>query len=213
MDNVRHSSATAEHFTPSEVVEPARRVLGSIDLDPASSALVNEQLVKAERFFDASTNGFLAQWSGTVFLNPPGGTCDAEGVTLVKIPDRKGWFRPDGTPAKGQSSQKAWWFKLMREYTERRVEAAIFVCFSVELLQTTQNQDDDSWLPIPLDFAICYPRKRVDYLRDKGDGVLKRGGAPPHASAIIYVPPRCLTPQYGSFVDAFSPLGRVVVPR
>lgn len=211
MANIRHSSATAEHFTPDEIVEPARRALGSIDLDPASCALANEQIVKASRFFDAQTNGFVVDWYGTVFLNPPGGTCDAQGVTLTKIEGRKGWFRPDGTPAKGQSSQKAWWFKLMREYTAQRVEAAIFVCFSVELLQTTQN--DDSGLPIPLDFTICYPRKRVDYLREKDEGVLKRGGAPPHASAIIYVPPRALVPQYGLFKDEFSSIGRVVVPR
>lgn len=191
--NAQHSSASNEHYTPAEIVERARRVLGEIDLDPATCAKANET-VKAARIFDASSNGFTVNWSGRVFLNPPGGKCDHNGVTLRKHtdPDVKGWFGPDGKKAKPISSQKAWWFKLAREWYAGNVEAAIFVCFSIELLQSTQAGEDEVSEafrdPIPLDFPICFPRKRVDYMKEK-DGILVPGGSPSHASAIIFLPP------------------------
>lgn len=59
-----------EWYTPSYIAEPARKVLGSIDLDPASCAIANT-VVKATRFFDKTTNGLLLPWQGNVWLNPP----------------------------------------------------------------------------------------------------------------------------------------------
>jgi hypothetical protein len=227
----RHSSATAEHYTPPEIVEPARSVLGTIDLDPASCEIA-AKIIKPRLSFSKEDNGFLRSWglgppvpgvpgsgSATVFLNPPGGVCDFEGVTLVKREDQKGWFRPDGMKAVGQSSQRAWWFKLVKEWAVGNVSQAIFICFSVELLQSSQLGAEANGamteLPIPLDFPICYPRRRVDYFKQMPDGSLARGGAPPHSSAIIYLPPRyaAVAPTaINRFRDAFKDLGRVVVP-
>ncbi len=46
-------------------------VLGTIELDPASSALANET-VKAHRFFTTDQDGLLRDWTAqTVWLNPP----------------------------------------------------------------------------------------------------------------------------------------------
>lgn len=73
MANVLHSSATSDWGTPPEIVEWARGIMGSIDLDPASSAERN-QVVKAARFIDAAQDGLTADWGDArnTILNPPG---------------------------------------------------------------------------------------------------------------------------------------------
>jgi phage N-6-adenine-methyltransferase len=59
-----------EWHTPAEYVGPARRVLGVIDLDPASCALAQET-VRAARYFSADDDGLRQEWRGRVWLNPP----------------------------------------------------------------------------------------------------------------------------------------------
>ena len=59
-----------EWHTPAQWVEAARRVLGAIDLDPASSALAQET-VRARRHFTKEADGLSRPWAGRVWLNPP----------------------------------------------------------------------------------------------------------------------------------------------
>ena len=54
--------------TPARFVESARRVMGSIDLDPATNGLAQET-VRAKQFYTAE--GELQPWVGNVFCNPP----------------------------------------------------------------------------------------------------------------------------------------------
>jgi phage N-6-adenine-methyltransferase len=70
--HVRGTFGTGENewYTPGQHIELARQVLGTIDLDPASSHVAN-QTVKAERFFSQETNGLEKEWAGNVWLNPP----------------------------------------------------------------------------------------------------------------------------------------------
>lgn len=70
--NARHSKDSPEWYSPGDIVEAARKVMGSIDLDPASHEEAN-QIVRATRFYTAESNGLLHEWCGNVFLNPPGG--------------------------------------------------------------------------------------------------------------------------------------------
>lgn len=59
-----------ENYTPGDFLDLVRKVLGTIDLDPASNDFA-QKTVKAKRFFDKQTNGLEQEWSGRVFLNPP----------------------------------------------------------------------------------------------------------------------------------------------
>ena len=70
--HVRGTFGTGENewYTPQEHIELARSVLGSIDIDPASSAKANEA-VKARQFYTEETNGLEQEWIGNVWLNPP----------------------------------------------------------------------------------------------------------------------------------------------
>ena len=66
------SSESNEWYTPKEIMEAVRRVLGTIDLDPASTPEANET-VKATKIYTIGDNGLRWQWHGSVWLNPPYG--------------------------------------------------------------------------------------------------------------------------------------------
>lgn len=141
--NVQHSSKSNEHYTPTEISERARRVMGGIDLDPASCPLANTR-VQASKIFTKEDDGLFRPWHGRVFLNPPGGKMY------------------------GESYAKLWWFRLIEEYKARRVTEAIFLAFSVEALQTTQV-DTDGVEPM-LAFPVCVPSRRPKYWNPEGVG-------------------------------------------
>jgi hypothetical protein len=180
--------------------------MGVIDLDPASCEEAN-CTVKAQTFFSRKENGFTRAWYGRVFLNPPGGLSDEqERPVKPKCRLTGSCGLPLPHEHRGvEASQKKWWFKLAREYAAGRVTEAIFVCFSVELLQNTQV-DTPAGLSIPLDHPICYPARRIAYSKP-GGGV---GDQPPHASCLIYLPGT--KRNLDRFREKFSKLGRVVVP-
>lgn len=59
-----------EGYTPSEYIEMARRVMGSINLDPASCDYAQE-VVKADKYFTEEDDGLSQDWIGNIWLNPP----------------------------------------------------------------------------------------------------------------------------------------------
>jgi ParB-like chromosome segregation protein Spo0J len=59
-----------EWYTPPEILSIARKVMGGIDCDPASSIEANKG-VKAEVFFSVKDNGLKQKWHGRTWINPP----------------------------------------------------------------------------------------------------------------------------------------------
>lgn len=69
--HVSFNSGNNEWYTPADIIEAARKVLGTITLDPASSAIANET-VKAKTFYTAEDDGLIQDWDGeNIWLNPP----------------------------------------------------------------------------------------------------------------------------------------------
>jgi hypothetical protein len=61
---------TTEYYTQAKYIEAARRVLGEIDLDPASCAQA-QRIIRARTFFTKEVDGLSQPWRGRVWLNPP----------------------------------------------------------------------------------------------------------------------------------------------
>lgn len=97
-----NNSGNAEWYTPERYIKSARKVMGSIDLDPASSNSAN-QVVKATTFYTAETDGLTKEWSGNIWLNPPysdsgkfvSKLCESDidqAIVLVNNATETGWF-------------------------------------------------------------------------------------------------------------------------
>ena len=176
----QHSSSTAEHYTPSAFIEAARLTMGGIDLDPATTAFVNHNRVGAKMFYTEGDDGLSSQWYGKVWLNPPGGRL-------------------------GKKSRAAvWWEKLFEEYRADRIEQAIFLGFTLEILAT--SQDADNWVG---GFPFCVPRNRIEFDTVHHEQFVK-GESPTHSNIICFLPPHAdYHAAVHRFHTQFSKFGRV----
>ena len=68
--HVSKNTGDVEWVTPPRIVSAARSIMGSIDLDPASSHEA-QRLVKAGAYFTKDHSGLENDWFGRVWLNPP----------------------------------------------------------------------------------------------------------------------------------------------
>ncbi len=98
-----NNSHNSEWYTPERYIESARKVLGNIDLDPASSEEANK-VVNADRYYTETDNALQKTWAGKVWLNPPYihvakfidkllNSIDVEkAIVLVNNATETGWF-------------------------------------------------------------------------------------------------------------------------
>jgi len=68
--HVSNNSGENEWYTPECYIQSARFVMGSIDLDPASSIIANKR-VNANKFYTHDEDGLSFDWYGNVWMNPP----------------------------------------------------------------------------------------------------------------------------------------------
>jgi len=67
---INQTSGNCEYYTPVEIVDAARKAMGGIDLDPASSIAANAY-VRAKNIYTISDNGLVMPWKGRVWMNHP----------------------------------------------------------------------------------------------------------------------------------------------
>jgi phage N-6-adenine-methyltransferase len=59
-----------EWYTPPEIIELVKEVLGHVDVDPASN-LIAQELIQANIFYTKEDDGLKFSWEGRVWCNPP----------------------------------------------------------------------------------------------------------------------------------------------
>lgn len=59
-----------EWYTPKYIIDAARKTMGKIDLDPASSDIAN-RTVQATTYYTKDDDGLSKPWFGNIWLNPP----------------------------------------------------------------------------------------------------------------------------------------------
>lgn len=68
--HVSNNSGKYEWYTPPKFIEAAREVMGTIDLDPASSEIGNK-VIQAETIYTKENSGLVHPWYGNIWMNPP----------------------------------------------------------------------------------------------------------------------------------------------
>lgn len=139
------SHKSTEWYTPPEYVEMVRKVLYSIDLDPASIKFCQEW-IKANRWFGKKEDGLSRDWDAvTVFCNPPYGK---EG---------------------GKSGQAVWSKKMIEEWDKGSFKSGIL------LVNSTQGYRwyEQLWNSFPV--CCVRERIRFINKNGKAGGQAKRG--------------------------------------
>lgn len=114
VSNYHVSDDTYDWYTPAEYIEAARSVMGSIDVDPASSETA-QKVVKANRFYTKENDGLIPVWTGNLWMNPPYSSAEIElfiGKALQHI--------QDGSVKQAiiltNNSSDTGWFHLLAQY-------------------------------------------------------------------------------------------------
>ncbi len=75
--HVSFNSGENEWYTPPSYIEAARKTMGSIDLDPASTEEANK-IVQAKQYYTLQKDGLKQEWRGNIWMNPPYSQPDIE---------------------------------------------------------------------------------------------------------------------------------------
>lgn len=81
--NINADAGSDDYYTPEEIIIAARRTMGEIDLDPASSIEANRR-VSAARIYTAADDGLKRKWTGRVWMNHPFGR-ETNGPWIAKL--------------------------------------------------------------------------------------------------------------------------------
>ena len=190
---INQSSGKTEYYTPTEWTDAARKCLGFIELDPASSVVAN-QSVKAQRIYTIDQDGLSKPWKAkTLWMNHPfhrgERACPSDHSKCKKVTCvKRGHHITKDIP-----SNIDWIQKLICEYESGNVEEAICITFA---------NTSEAFFRALLKYPQCMPNGRVQYRNPNGsisNSVTK-------GSAVTY-----LGSNLDRFIEAFKPLGTIKI--
>ncbi len=153
---INQTSGKVEYYTPPEIVEAARRVMGGIDLDPASSRLANMR-IKASKIFTRHSNGLKRQWKGRVWMNHP---FHAGWKACTAQCRRKSCVTRGHHIHRDIPGNADWINKLEAEFVAGRTTEALCITFA---------STSEAWFRPLLLRPQCYFIGRVGYLSPTGE--------------------------------------------
>lgn len=151
-----NSSESEEWYSPEDIVEAAREVMGGeIALDPASCKEANE-VIRAAKIFTAAQNGLTRDWRDGWFLNNPYGT-----------------FRDD--EGKKRSNLKYWTNKALSELARGH-----------RGIHLVNNNSGEEWFRPLLEMPRCSPRRvHFRAPRDVEQALGKKPDSPRHSNVVV----------------------------
>ncbi len=190
---INQSSGEIEVGTPQFILEAARQVLGSFDLDPASNPEFNKK-VGAKRIFTIEDDGLKQKWIGRVWMNHPFGQaeqpCEKDrSKCKKKICERRGYHIDEFRPGNAH-----WINKLISEYQQCNVTEALCITFA---------STSEAWFRPLFKFPKCFLIPRTNYYLLDGrpyTGATK-------GSVVTY-----LGNQPSKFTKIFADLGEIQFP-
>lgn len=126
-------SDAVEWYTPRQYIEAARRVMGSIDTDPASNDFANKT-VKAATYYTAQNSGLDQDWFGNVWLNPPYGGIAAEFIAHLLQQYEDGNVKQAVVLVNANSTDTQWFQPLFDH----------FLCFTNHRIDFTSPDQKDT---------------------------------------------------------------------
>ena len=197
-------SGDVEMYTPPEIIEAARRTMGGIDLDPASSLIANQR-VKADYIFTKDNDGLAQQWLGNIWMNHP--FSKGEKACRPKQGRKKMCKKKNCIPKYKQGqlitrghcitqdipSNSHWIDHLLAQYRENNLNQSCNITF---------GSTSESWYQKLAVFPQCVLDGRTQYYKPNGEiakGVTK-------GSVVTY-----LGNDLEAFAREFSPLGRIQI--
>lgn len=104
-----------EWYTPGAVIEAARRVLGEIDVDPASCARA-QKTVRAKKYYTRDDDGLSKPWRGRVWCNPPYSQPACSRFVEKFCAEAESGHMVAGIMLLNASTDTAWWHSLAERF-------------------------------------------------------------------------------------------------
>lgn len=139
LDQLQHKSSKSpktptrkkslELYTPREIIDLVRVVVGEIDLDPASDD-VAQQWVQAKNYYTPALDGLSHPWFGRVWLHPPAHGKSAKWINKLLAEYESGRVTEAVLLVRPSAGSK-WFQKLTRLYS---------VCYPDERIKFLDHQ-------------------------------------------------------------------------
>lgn len=188
--HLNQTSGNVELYSPPEILEAGRKVLGTIDLDPASSAIANVR-VKAKKYFTVEDDGLSKLWLGNVWMNHPWG---AREVACTKNCKKKICKRRGYHLLKDFPGNAAWVNKLISSYESGDVFQALCITYA---------STGEAWFKPLKRYPICFLDGRTSFYTPGGEKLNQNT----KGCAVTY-----FGEYTAKFIEHFSSLGDVMLP-